>query len=116
MRLLVFQHIPVEHPGIFRDFLAADGHDWQAVELDAGEIIPDLDDFDMLWVMGGPMDTWQEDAYPGWLTKSGRSAKPCASAGCRFSAFAWVRSFWPMPWAAMLPPWRRPRSGSWMWP
>ena len=22
MRVLVFQHIPVEHPGIFRDFLA----------------------------------------------------------------------------------------------
>jgi len=66
MRLLVFQHIPVEHPGIFRNFLAADGHDWQAVELDAGETIPDLGEFDMLWVMGGPMDTWQEDAYP-WL-------------------------------------------------
>ena len=74
MRLLVFQHIPVEHPGIFRDFLAADGHDWQAVELDAGEIIPDLDDFDMLWVMGGPMDTWQEDAYP-WLVDEKRAIR-----------------------------------------
>lgn len=66
MRVCVFQHIPVEHPGVFRDFLAEDGHDWQAVELDAGESIPDLADFDMLWVMGGPMDTWQEDDYP-WL-------------------------------------------------
>lgn len=66
MRVLVFQHIAVEHPGVFRDFLAADGHEWQAVELDEGEPIPDLGGFDMLWVMGGPMDTWQEEQYP-WL-------------------------------------------------
>ena len=31
MRVLVFQHIPVEHPGIFREFLAADGGTWDAV-------------------------------------------------------------------------------------
>ncbi len=68
MRILVFQHIPVEHPGVFRDFFAADGHSWQAVELDAFEEIPDLGQFDVLWVMGGPMDTWQEEEYP-WLVK-----------------------------------------------
>ena len=68
MRVLVFQHIAVEHPGVFRDFLAADGHDWQAVELDAGEALPTLGGFDVLWVMGGPMDTWQEDEYP-WLVE-----------------------------------------------
>ena len=74
MRILVFQHIPVEHPGVFRDFLTADGHDWQAVELDAGESIPDLAGFDMLWVMGGPMDTWQEDEYP-WLVDEKRAIR-----------------------------------------
>ena len=31
MRILVFQHIAIEHPGIFRDFLAADGVAWDAV-------------------------------------------------------------------------------------
>lgn len=66
MRLLVFQHIPVEHPGIFRDFLAADGISWDAVELDAGDPIPALDGYDALWVMGGPMDVWQEAEHP-WL-------------------------------------------------
>ena len=55
MRILVFQHIPVEHPGIFRDFLDADGIAWDAVELDAGEPIPSLDGYDALWVTGGPM-------------------------------------------------------------
>lgn len=63
-RILVFQHIAVEHPGVFRDFLDADGIDWQAVELDEGETIPDLDGFDALWVMGGPMDVWQEAEHP----------------------------------------------------
>jgi GMP synthase-like glutamine amidotransferase len=28
--------------------------------------VPSLDGFDALWVMGGPMDVWQEDAHP-WL-------------------------------------------------
>jgi len=65
-RIVVFQHIACEHPGIFRDFLAEDGIRWDAVELDAGEPIPDLGAYDALWVMGGPMDVWQEDANP-WL-------------------------------------------------
>lgn len=66
MRILVLQHAAVEHPGVFRRFLAEDGHEWVPVELDAGETPPPLDDFDALWVMGGPMDVWQEDAHP-WL-------------------------------------------------
>ena len=66
MRVLVFQHADVEHPGIFRDFLAEDGIAWDAVELDAGEAIPSLEGYDQLWVMGGPMDAWQEAQHP-WL-------------------------------------------------
>ena len=67
-RLLVFQHIAVEHPGILRDFLAADGIAWDVVELDCGEAIPALDAYDGLWVMGGPMDVWEEQRYP-WLVQ-----------------------------------------------
>lgn len=66
MRILVFQHLEVEHPGSFRDFWTERGVDWRAVELDAGEEIPPLEDFDMLAVMGGPMDVWEEDEHP-WL-------------------------------------------------
>ncbi len=66
MRLLVFQHIAIEHPAIFRDFMARDGVEWDAVELDEGEPIPALDGYDGLMVMGGPMDVWQEDEHP-WL-------------------------------------------------
>ncbi len=37
-----------------------------AVELDAGQAIPPLAGFDALWVMGGPMDVWDDKAHP-WL-------------------------------------------------
>lgn len=66
MHLLVLQHARVEHPGIFRSFLEEDGHSYDAVELDEGEKLPSLDAYDALWVMGGPMDVWQEDEFP-WL-------------------------------------------------
>lgn len=66
MRFLVFQHVACEHPGIFRDFMRADGIAWDAVELDEGEAIPSLDGYDALLVMGGPMDVWQEAEHP-WL-------------------------------------------------
>ena len=66
MKILVLQHADCEHPGFFRQLLAEDGHDWVPVQLDAGETPPSIDGFDALWVMGGPMDTWQEDAHP-WL-------------------------------------------------
>ena len=65
-RVLVFQHIAIEHPGVFRDFLREDDIEWTAVELDEGEPIPDLGAYDALWAMGGPMDVWEDDAYP-WL-------------------------------------------------
>jgi len=66
MKLLVLQHLEVEHPGVFRDFLREDGFSWHTVELDKGETIPDLEPFDAMMVMGGPQDTWQEDQFP-WL-------------------------------------------------
>jgi GMP synthase-like glutamine amidotransferase len=74
MNILVFQHLDVEHPGIFREFWAEDGHTWQAVELDTGSVIPSLDGFDLLVVMGGPMDVWQEDLYP-WLKAEKRAIR-----------------------------------------
>ena len=65
-RILVFQHIAAEHPGIFREFLYEDDIEYCPIELDEGESIPDLNEFDALWVMGGPMDVWEEEKYP-WL-------------------------------------------------
>lgn len=68
MKLLVFQHIDCEHPGSLRRFLAEDGIHWDAVQLDQGEPIPKLNDYDALWVMGGPMDVWDVEEHP-WLVQ-----------------------------------------------
>lgn len=68
MHILVLQHARVEHPGVFRQFLTEDGHSWDSVELDEGEKLPELDGYDGLWVLGGPMDVWQEQEHP-WLAE-----------------------------------------------
>ncbi len=65
-RALVFQHLAVEHPGSLGHLLEAGGMELVAVELDEGERIPDLEGFDLLIVMGGPMDVWDEARFP-WM-------------------------------------------------
>lgn len=66
VKLLVFQHIECEHPGSFRQFLKQADIEWHAVNLDQGDVIPTLEAYDVLWVMGGPMDVWDVEEHP-WL-------------------------------------------------
>ena len=66
MKFLVLQHINIEHPGIFLNFMKEDNIQIDTIELDENEKIPNLDKYDAMIVMGGPMDTWQEEKYP-WL-------------------------------------------------
>ena len=66
MRVLVFQHVDVEHPGTLRDFFREDGVRWDVAHLDRGDPVPDLAPYDCMLVMGGPQDVWEEDRYP-WL-------------------------------------------------
>ncbi|MEQ8660918.1 MAG: type 1 glutamine amidotransferase [Gammaproteobacteria bacterium] len=82
-RFLVFQHLDVEHPGIFRDFMRAEAIAWDTVELDTGGAIPPLDDYAALVVMGGPMDTWQEDLHP-WLAAEKAAIRGWVAAGRPF--------------------------------
>jgi len=66
MKILVLQHVVSEHPGVLRDFLREDGLSWDTIELDEGQEIPDLEPYDLMIVMGGPQDVWEEDQYP-WM-------------------------------------------------
>lgn len=72
MRFLVFQHIDVEHPGSFREFMKRREIIWDTVEwnrfADATFDKAQLAKYQGLLVMGGPMDVWQEDRYP-WLVQ-----------------------------------------------
>ena len=67
MKIISLQHIAIEDPGTFKDFLLADGHELITIQLDEGENIPsNLDEFDAMLCMGGPMDTFMEDDF-NWL-------------------------------------------------
>ncbi len=65
-RALVFQHMDHDHPGRFLDYFAEDGIMPEPVRLFEGQAIPNLAPFDLLFVLGGAQDTWQEDQHP-WL-------------------------------------------------
>ena len=65
--VIVLQHIKIEDPGYIKDLMISDGFKLTTIELDEYEKIPeDLNQFDAMLCMGGPMDTWMENEYP-WL-------------------------------------------------
>ncbi len=75
MNIIVLQHIKIEDPGYLKDLMLADGFNLTTVELDEGEKIPnDLSNFDAMFCMGGPMDTWMEKEYP-WLIDEKKAIK-----------------------------------------
>ena len=67
MKAIVLQHIKIEDPGYIKDLMLADGWNLTTIELDEGVKIPkNLNEFDAMLCMGGPMDTWMEKEFP-WL-------------------------------------------------
>ena len=66
MKILIFQHLACETAGIFTELWTNDGHTLHVIALDEGDPIPALEPYDLLAVMGGPMDVWQEAEHP-WL-------------------------------------------------
>jgi GMP synthase-like glutamine amidotransferase len=55
-----------DSPGRFSDLLAADGFLLDIVLLQRGGPIPSLRGYDLMLVLGGSMDVWEEVEYP-WL-------------------------------------------------
>ena len=73
--ILILQHISIETPGYILDLMNQDQMKLTTIELDEGEKIPnDLNSFDAMFCMGGPMDTWMEDSYP-WLLDEKKKIK-----------------------------------------
>ena len=69
MEIIILQHISIEDPGYIKDLMLSDGFNLTTIELDDGEKIPkNLNEFDAMFCMGGPMDTWMEEKYP-WLVE-----------------------------------------------
>lgn len=73
--ILILQHVNIETPGYILDLMQKDKFNLTTIELDEGEKIPvNLNQFDAMLCMGGPMDTWMEDDYP-WLIEEKKKIK-----------------------------------------
>jgi GMP synthase (glutamine-hydrolysing) len=65
MHTLIFQNWESEGPGIFADVLDKKNWGQEVIHLYRGEAIPsDWRNCDLLVVMGGPMNVYEEDTYP----------------------------------------------------
>jgi GMP synthase-like glutamine amidotransferase len=62
-RALVLQHMDHDHPGRFADWFAEDDIMPRAVRLFEGQEIPPLKDYDLMFVLGGAQNTWQEGEH-----------------------------------------------------
>jgi len=80
MRIHFFLHVPFESPGYLLDWADAAGHSYTFTRFYESDLIPKLDDFDLLVVMGGPMSIGDEAIYP-WLAAEKEFIKQAIDAG-----------------------------------
>jgi len=64
MAVLILKNIATEGAGTIEDFLKKEKIPFHIVELGTGEMLPPLDKFDTLLIMGGPMGIYEMDKYP----------------------------------------------------
>ena len=80
MRIHYLQHVPFENPGTILTWAAGKGHPLGSTHLYKAHAFPSQEDFDWLFVMGGPMDIYEEEHYP-WLADEKRFIKASIEAG-----------------------------------
>jgi GMP synthase (glutamine-hydrolysing) len=80
LSVLVFQHEPDDGPGYLGEALNRRGARLTTVRLDQGESVPNTAPYNMLLVMGGEMNVYQEDKYP-WLIEETQAIREAVEAG-----------------------------------
>ena len=68
IKILVINHVKEVNLGSYEAFFHSDKHDFEIFNFSSLENPPSANKFHALWVMGGPMNVWEEDRYP-WLIK-----------------------------------------------
>jgi GMP synthase-like glutamine amidotransferase len=63
-KALVIQHMEHDHVGRFAEYFAEDGILPTTVRPFMGEAMPSLAGFDLMFVLGGAQNTWEEVDYP----------------------------------------------------
>ena len=63
-RALILQHMDHDHPGRFLDWFAEDGIVPDFVRVFEGQEVPSLANYDLMFVLGGSQDTWEDARFP----------------------------------------------------
>jgi len=79
MKLHWLQHVPFEGLGIIEKWAEANGFEITCTRLHAGEQLPEIETFDWLVVMGGPMGIYDHDEHP-WLVAEKQFIKAAIDA------------------------------------
>jgi len=79
MRVLVLQHEAGGGPGYLGEALERRGAALEIIRIDAGDVIPDPTGYDLLLIMGGVMNVYQEADYP-WLADEVRAIQTAVAA------------------------------------
>jgi GMP synthase (glutamine-hydrolysing) len=82
MNLHYLQHVPFEGPGTIENWVRNSGHSLGATHFYRGDSLPGIDAVDLLVVMGGPMNIYEEADYP-WLADEKRFIERAIAAGRR---------------------------------
>ncbi|MDP2168131.1 MAG: type 1 glutamine amidotransferase [Thermodesulfovibrionales bacterium] len=64
MAVLILKNIKTEGPGTIGDFLRENSVPFKVVELWDGKPVPELDKFDAVVMLGGPMGVYEMDRHP----------------------------------------------------
>ena len=67
MKVHYLQHVPFEGPGSISRWTDNHGFPLTSTKLYANETLPSSDEIDLLIIIGGPMNIYEEDRYP-WLS------------------------------------------------
>ena len=84
MKVQIVQHIECEGPGYLEDFLHGNGIVYEIVRMYEGEQLPE--NFDVLIVLGGPMNVYEEERYP-YLKGLNTTIKNFVAAGGFYLGF-----------------------------
>lgn len=80
MRIHSLLHDSFEDSGYIRVWAEDNGHPFSETQLFSGEKMPNPEEYDLLVVMGGPMNVYEEEKY-SWLSEEKRYLKSAIDSG-----------------------------------
>ena len=80
MKIHSLLHVPFEDTGCIKPYAISRGHSFSETHLYRGECLPSLNDFDLLVVMGGTMNIYEEEKFP-FLSEEKRFIRSSIDSG-----------------------------------